>query len=82
MLFQARVDFGIDIGSSFMVGDKISDILAGQRAGVAGTVLIPSHQTRRESFSGVEPTYVADDLLQASRLILDHPAKNDAQPDR
>jgi D-glycero-D-manno-heptose 1,7-bisphosphate phosphatase len=76
MLLQARDDFGIQLGLSFMVGDKGSDILAGQRAGVAATVLIRSYQTESSLTPDVVPDYVTDNLYNAARLILDHQARN------
>jgi len=39
MLLQARDEFGIDMAGSVMLGDKWSDIQAGQRAGVGTTLL-------------------------------------------
>jgi len=33
MLHQAAVDFNIDLGRSYLVGDKLSDVLAGLAAG-------------------------------------------------
>ena len=39
MLLQAQTEFGIDMGSSILIGDKVTDIQAGAAAGV-GTLLI------------------------------------------
>jgi histidinol-phosphate phosphatase family protein len=72
MLVQASRDLGIDLSSSYMVGDKGSDILAGQRVGVAATVLIPSHQTESPLDPTITPAFVADDLCKASKFILNH----------
>jgi len=72
MLLQAREDFHIRLDSSLMVGDKDYDVLAGQRAGVAATVLIASHQNNSALLPNVVPAFVADDLYHAAKLILDH----------
>lgn len=72
LILQARDDFDIQLGSSFMIGDNGSDVLAGQRAGVAATVLIASHQTDSGLQPKVRPTYVASNLFEAAQLILDH----------
>ena len=72
MLLQARDDFNIQSSLSFMVGDGVSDILAGQRAGVAATILITSHKTDTGLLPNVRPTYVASNLFEAAQLILDH----------
>lgn len=39
LILQAAVDFDIDLSTSYMIGDKLSDIEAGQRAG-CNTVLV------------------------------------------
>jgi D-glycero-D-manno-heptose 1,7-bisphosphate phosphatase len=39
LLLRAAVEHGLDLGSSFMVGDRITDIIAGARAGCR-TVLV------------------------------------------
>lgn len=40
MLKQAETELGLDLGSSVLVGDKISDAQAGRAAGVRWTVLV------------------------------------------
>lgn len=44
MLLTAANDLDIDLSRSYMVGDKLSDILAGKSAGVKCTVLLRSSQ--------------------------------------
>jgi len=39
MLEQAAIDYGLDISQCWMVGDMISDVLAGHNAGCRGSVL-------------------------------------------
>ncbi|MFP4192057.1 MAG: D-glycero-alpha-D-manno-heptose-1,7-bisphosphate 7-phosphatase [Candidatus Hydrogenedentota bacterium] len=39
MLEQAAADYGLDIAQCWMVGDMISDVLAGHNAGCKGSVL-------------------------------------------
>ncbi len=72
MILQASDDWNIRLRSSFMVGDKGSDVLAGQRAGVAATVLIESYQTASSLTPEAIPAYTADNLYDAARLILTH----------
>ncbi len=38
MLLQAATDLALDLGKSWLVGDKLSDIEAAQRAGLAGAL--------------------------------------------
>lgn len=42
MLLQAKDELNIDMPASYMVGDKIDDMLAGKAAGVGKTVLVRS----------------------------------------
>ncbi len=39
MLLQAAEELQLDLATSFVIGDKLSDVLAGQRAGCR-TVLV------------------------------------------
>ena len=72
MLLQAARDFGLDLPSCFMIGDKTDDILAGQGAGCR-TMLVRTGQGRSSEAScpnvPARPDYVVDDLLAASTLI-------------
>lgn len=76
LLLQAIADLGIAPGWSFMIGDKGSDILAGQRAGVAATVLLRSPQTATSLTPDIAPTYEAENLYNAARLVLHHRARS------
>jgi D-glycero-D-manno-heptose 1,7-bisphosphate phosphatase len=40
MLLKAASDLNIDLANSYMVGDRLSDLLAGRAAGVKRTVLV------------------------------------------
>jgi len=75
MLLQAMEDFDIQPNLSFMIGDKGSDILAGRLAGVAATVLIQSPKTEATITHHDVSTYVASNLYEAARLVLDHWSK-------
>lgn len=73
LLLQAAVDLRLDLSRSYVVGDKRSDIETGKAAG-SHTVLVLTGfglLTRQElESSGVQPDYIADDLLDACRWIL------------
>ena len=66
LIEQASEAFGIDPRASFMVGDRWSDIAAGQTAGCT-TILIdlPYSQSHR-----CTPDYVVADLPRAARQIV------------
>jgi D-glycero-D-manno-heptose 1,7-bisphosphate phosphatase len=67
LLIEAARDYGIDLEHSFMVGDRWSDIAAGQAAGCL-TYLIDGPYNQRER---CRPDFVVADLSEAARLILE-----------
>jgi len=72
MLLQAALDFDLDLGRSFMVGDKADDIEAGKRAGCR-TLLVRTGKGRESeaglAAAGPKPDRVVDDLAEAARAI-------------
>jgi D-glycero-D-manno-heptose 1,7-bisphosphate phosphatase len=75
MLLQAADIHGIDLARSVMVGDRITDIEAGQRAGCAFTILVESGMhtapriTADAALLDVEPDARVSDLRAAIRVI-------------
>lgn len=67
MLLEAAEDLRLDLGRSFMIGDKVSDVKAGERAGCR-TVLLGSSPTDGGSTRG--PDFVASGWSAAVRPIL------------
>lgn len=65
---QAADELDIELRSSFMVGDKISDIAAGASCGCR-TILL-GEQDSPETTSGIIPDYEAPDLSAAVEWIL------------
>jgi D-glycero-D-manno-heptose 1,7-bisphosphate phosphatase len=68
MLLQAAKDFDLDLSASVLIGDKISDVLAGRRAGVGRTVIVESGHNLEPS-ARLEADVVAADLLAAARVL-------------
>lgn len=57
--------------NSFFVGDTDSDILAGHKAGCKTIFVLSGRETRRSLKKwDVQPDYIARDLLEASKIIL------------
>ncbi len=85
MLKQAARDLNLSLKDSYMVGDGLTDIEAGYRAGCK-TVFIGRWKSEHSRFihpSTLEPTFVARDLLQAARVIQrDRSAKGRSEKDR
>ncbi len=67
MLLEAAAEHGVDLAGSFMVGDKVSDLEAGRRAG-ARTVLVFTGYGRAHDI-GIQD-YTAPDVPDAVAWIL------------
>ncbi len=71
MLFRASDDLTLDLDASWMVGDMISDVLAGLNAGCPGNILVRTGKELSETDSGPGIEYqIADDIGAAAELIL------------
>jgi D-glycero-D-manno-heptose 1,7-bisphosphate phosphatase len=66
LLLQAAADYGIDLASSFMVGDRWRDIEAGRRAGCRTVFIDHGYAERRPD----APDFIARSLPEAAALIL------------
>jgi D-glycero-D-manno-heptose 1,7-bisphosphate phosphatase len=55
MVLEAAADFGIDLGASYFVGDKASDIECGRRAGTR-TVLVQTGYGAQHAVCGADFT--------------------------
>ena len=70
MLLHAAADLKLDLGASWMIGDLVSDVLAGENAGCR-SVLLESGQTSPEDARALADRFVtASDLMTAADLIL------------
>jgi D-glycero-D-manno-heptose 1,7-bisphosphate phosphatase len=56
LLLQAQRELGIDLGASFMVGDRLSDLQAGRNAGVARCYLIAEPPPADMPADGIFPS--------------------------
>jgi D-glycero-D-manno-heptose 1,7-bisphosphate phosphatase len=74
MLLRAAADLGLDLGCSWMVGDKFSDVQAGLNAGCR-SILLASDQDEpfgSEALALAGHYLLAADLATAAELILSH----------
>lgn len=72
-LFHAAKDFGIDLSQSYMVGDKLSDIQCGIRAGVRKAILVRTgygRQVEETTPPELQQAVVVEDLAAAADWIL------------
>ncbi|HVG18076.1 MAG TPA: HAD family hydrolase, partial [Blastocatellia bacterium] len=74
LLLAAAREHGVDLARSFVIGDKASDINLATGAGGCGALVLTGYG--RETLANperwpCEPSIIADNLLEAVRLILD-----------
>lgn len=72
MLLQAAEELGLDLRRSWMVGDSISDVLAGRAAGTRTVLIGPDPEIScRLGKNGVpKPDVIVPSLLEAVPIIL------------
>jgi D-glycero-D-manno-heptose 1,7-bisphosphate phosphatase len=73
LALRAATDFDIDLPHSYMVGDKVEDILFGRN--IQATPVLVLTGSGEESLAklkdlGFEPAHVAEDILQAAEWII------------
>jgi D-glycero-D-manno-heptose 1,7-bisphosphate phosphatase len=72
LLLQAARDHGIDLRSSWMIGDILHDVEAGNRAGCRTVLLDNGNETEWRLGPRRIPTRMAPDLYAAALLIASH----------
>ncbi len=74
LLIQAAKDFNIDLTSSFMIGDKLSDIEAGHLGGCKTILLLSGHGEKAhkdlENYQGAPPDFICRNLGEAVNWLL------------
>jgi len=69
MILQAAKDMQVDAAQSWMIGDILNDVEAGNRAGCKTVLLDIGNETEWIEGPFRKPTFVASDFLQAARFI-------------
>src|SRR5579862_8249884 len=72
-LFDARDEFGLDLSSSYIIGDKLSDLECGWNAGVRKSILVRTGygaEAERKSQARLGDALVVDDLATVAEWIL------------
>jgi D,D-heptose 1,7-bisphosphate phosphatase len=72
LLLQAARDHGIDLRSSWMIGDILHDVEAGNRAGCRTVLIDNGNETEWRLGPRRIPTRMAPDLYAAAVLIASH----------
>ncbi len=71
MLFKAAQEMQIDLTNSWLIGDMISDILAGYHAKCKGLILIETDKDLEDKTSLPVSWHIVPDLTTAVKLIID-----------
>ena len=82
MLKRAEKELNIDLKQSFMVGDKMSDIEAGKRAGCETIMVKTGHGMGELENNEIECDHVANDLYDAVEYILYFYSNSNERPYR
>ena len=72
MLKRAEKDLNLDLKQSFLVGDKISDIEAGYRAGCKTILVLTGYgnnELKKNANVNIKPNHISKDLYTASQVI-------------
>lgn len=70
MLLQAAAELNIDLGSSFMIGDKLADIEAGERAGCRSLLVLTGYGAAIGTSGAAAGLTRFPDLAGAARWIV------------
>jgi D-glycero-D-manno-heptose 1,7-bisphosphate phosphatase len=70
MLLRAARDLDLDLTASWMIGDSVSDLLAGRNAGCRGSILVRTGYGASTEDEDHGADHVVDDVKQAAELIL------------
>ena len=76
MLLNLAKKYNIDLKRSYMVGDRISDIIAGHRAGCTTIQCLTGKHTEKPILSDlvveqeIKPDYVVKDIIELEGIIL------------
>jgi len=76
LLLQASVDLGIDLQKSFMIGDKLADIEAGENAGCQPILVLTGYGQESRLRIDENRAIICADLASAVGVILGHNNSN------
>ncbi len=78
MLLRAEREFGIDLGRSFVIGDRLADVLAGKAVNATTVLVLTGYgntsaaECRREN---VTPDLIAPSIVEAVRFVQEQISK-------
>ena len=71
LLYRAMRKYGIDMSSSYMIGDSCSDVTAGSAVGLSTIFIGDLKCDLCKKLGDVSPTFIASDLFDAAQEIED-----------
>jgi D-glycero-D-manno-heptose 1,7-bisphosphate phosphatase len=74
-LFDARDEFGLDLGQSYIIGDKMIDLQCGWSAGVRTSLLVRTgygSEVERTQVGTLTSAVIVDNIVAAVDWILSH----------
>ncbi len=69
MILRGETEHGIDLKKSWVVGDRLTDVEAGRRAGCR-TILLKTQYSRHHNDPNSEPHFEASDLKKMAEIII------------
>jgi len=71
LIVQALKDHNLDMSNSWLIGDRLCDIAAGQSAGVSNNILVRTgHAGHDEHLFEERPDFIVENIVEACSLIL------------
>lgn len=70
MLLKASQDLNIDLTQSFMIGDRLSDIMAGQKAGCKAIHVLTGVGREQQSKHKLDASFTSMDLYEAVEKVV------------
>ena len=79
LFLRAAKDFDIDLSSSFMIGDKESDLEAGLNAGCCGVALVRTGHGVHQNIEKIPQAVDVGDVLSAAKELLAREDKSSSE---
>jgi len=76
MLLKAAAEYDIDLSQSWMIGDILHDVEAGNRAGCKTILLNKGHETEWDMSEKRIPSHMAPDWREAAEFIISRTKQN------
>lgn len=70
LLYRAQQKYNINLASSYMIGDKLSDIETGKNAGCSTILVRTGYGMIEEQKENNHSDFIADNLIDAARWII------------